>query len=225
MSCDHCCGADQLFDLKSAEKEKKKYLKKGPRGVTRKLVDQLSEFRGSTSTLLDIGGGIGVLQWHFLERGGQSSTQVDASSGYLEVARHLAEEKELEGKSQFLHGDFVDIADQVKPHDWVTLDKVVCCYPDYHQLLHLATEKSNRYLALSFPMGGPIARFIRLFGVLYMRIKNNPFRPYIHPKKDLEKTIESAGFKPVVKTTHFPWNVQVYERRPDIHQERSEHEN
>ena len=88
MTCKHCCGADQLFNLKGAEKELKKYRKKGPGKVTTKLIELLTGHDDlAGKTLLDIGGGIGAIQWGFLENGGKYTIDVDASNGYQHVAR------------------------------------------------------------------------------------------------------------------------------------------
>jgi len=213
MTCEHCCGADKLFDLKGAKKELKRYQKSGPTRVTKRLIQALSAFDKQDRSLLDIGGGIGAIAWHFQEKGANHTTDVDASSGYLQVAREYALSRGWGGKTQFKQGDFTDVAHELSTFDFVTMDKVVCCYPDYELILQNALGKSKKIIALTFPLGGPIANFFRWIGGLIMKIKNNPFRPYVHPYQKMEELILQNGFLPVHQSISFPWRVWVFERK------------
>ncbi len=212
MTCKHCYDANDLFDLKTARKEKRKYSKKGPSGVTKKLVEFLSDIPRKDKNLLDIGGGIGILQLDHLSRGGSKTTDVDASVAYLEVAKELAIEKGFSEKTSYRQGDFVDDVENLGTFSIVTLDKVVCCYPDFRALLKKSMDHTNEFLALSFPMGGPIAKFVSWLGASWMRIKGSSFRPYIHSRSEIEGMINQNGFKLEKATRHFPWRVQVYKR-------------
>ena len=87
---EHCCGADLFFNKKTAAKEYQKYLKKGPVKATAKIIQQLEEHNLENKTLIDVGGGIGAIQWWFLEQGGMQTTDIDASSGYLKKAENHA---------------------------------------------------------------------------------------------------------------------------------------
>ncbi|MCK5206618.1 MAG: hypothetical protein KAQ79_01310, partial [Cyclobacteriaceae bacterium] len=149
-------------------------------------------------------------QWSFLEKGGKNTLDVDASNGYLEVAKSYAENNDYKDKVRFLYGDLVDKAGEIKAHDFVTLDKVVCCYPDYKSLLGIALEKCNETIALTFPLGGPISKIIALFENMYLYLKKYPFQSYVHSPHDIEKFIHSRGFKTVHKRISFPWHIQLY---------------
>ena len=87
---EHCCGADLFFDKKTANKKYRQYLKKGPSRVTGKIIQQLASQPVEGKSLIDVGGGIGALQWWFLERDGARTTGIDASSGYLKQAEDHA---------------------------------------------------------------------------------------------------------------------------------------
>lgn len=215
MTCKHCCGANMLFDLKGAQKEMKRYKRKGVKKVTDKLLRLLFQQNILESTLLDIGGGVGAIQWRFLKNGGMATIDVDASHGYLNVARSFAKENNLQDKTQFYHGDFVDIADEIESCDVVTLDKVVCCYPDYKSLLSLALKKCDHTIALSFPFGGPISKVVAQCMKLYLYFKKNPFRSYVHDPDEIDKFIISRGFSIVRKSTSFPWHIRIYKREKD----------
>lgn len=212
MTCKHCCGADRLFDLKGAKKELKKYKKKGPGKSSKRLISFIFANDTLGKSLLDIGGGIGALQWAFFKQGGIKTFDVDASLGYLNVAESYAIENGYMDKAQFILGDFVDKSPEISDCDFVTLDKVVCCYPDYKALLEKAMQKCNGTIGLTYPLSGFIPKLIAQFNKLYFMIKKNPFRTYIHSPKEIEHFIEGHGFKIINKSISFPWHVQIYRR-------------
>ncbi len=212
MTCIHCCGADKFFDLKSAQKEMKKFKRKGTRKATKKLLDLLFDKNIENKSLLDIGGGVGAIQWNFLEKGGKSTLDVDASHGYLKVAREYAKENDQEDKAKFLFGDFVDVSDEVEHHDFVTMDKVLCCYPDYKILLDNALKKCNNTIVISYPLGGLITKLVNYLPNFYMYLIRNTYRSYVHSPREIEQFIIDRGFKVVKKNISFPWHVQSYNK-------------
>jgi len=212
MNSRHCCGANEIFDLKRAEKEFKKYIRKGPRNPTAKLIKRFDRNRIIDRTLLDIGGGIGAIQWFFLENGAKKTTDVDASIAYLKVAMDYSSQNGWQNRSNFFHGDFVEVNQTFESYNFVTLDKVVCCYPEYQSLLEKAASHCDDTLALTFPVRNLISRFLILLSGLYFYFKNNPFRTYIHPPSEISKLIQSCGFEPIYTGIAFPWHVQIYRR-------------
>jgi len=207
-----CCGAEKLFDLEGAQKKMKMYKRKGAGNATKKLLSQLYLQNLTGKTLLDVGGGIGAIQWGFLERGGAHTTDVDASTGYLEVAKSYAIEHGFAEKTTFLHGDLTEKAKELTMYDYVTLDKVVCCYPDYVSLLNQVLDRCNTSIALTFPLEGPISKIFAFFENVYFTLKKIHFQTYIHSPADIEKFIRSKGFEPIQKKVSFPWHVQVYSK-------------
>ena len=135
---------------------------------------------------------------------------VDASNGYLEVVKSHAVENDYMDKAQFQYGDFVEKANEINMYDFVTLDKVVCCYPDYESLLDQALKKCENTIALIFPIGGPIPKIFVQIEKIYFYLKKISFGTYIHSPRDIEKFIVSKGFKTVHKKISFPWHVQIY---------------
>lgn len=212
MTCQHCCDANKIFDIKSAKKELKRYRKKGAIGATKKLLAALSSISKKDKTLLDIGGGIGAIQWDFIEDGGAQTLDIDGSAGYIEVAQEYASEKNWLDKTTFKEGDVNDVISSLDNHDFVTLDKVICCYPDYELILKNAMDKCNEYLALTFPMSSVISRTLNLFPRFYFWIKRSEFKTYIHSNQAVEALIQNGDFTPIHKSTKFPWRVQVYRK-------------
>ena len=148
ITCEHCCGADKIFDEKSARKQLKRYLKRGPRKTTRKLIESILSTMNGASSLLEVGGGIGCVQVELLRNGIERVTNVDASSGYHIVAKELAEKEGFIGKISYHEGDFMDHVKSLEKHDVVVMDKVICCYPHMDDLLYEAIGRTNDVLAL-----------------------------------------------------------------------------
>ena len=130
------CAADQQFNEKKATEELKRYRTKGPRPTTRLLQEGLAHAGNLSGTLLDIGSGIGSLTFGLLERGITRAVAVDASSAYNVVARQEAERLGRADVVRFVHADFVSVAPELPAATFVTLDRVVCCYPSYEALLN-----------------------------------------------------------------------------------------
>ena len=213
---DHCCGADLFFDQKKSNKLYKNYLKKGPSRVTAKMIWQLEKHPIDGNTMVDIGGGIGALQWWFLENGGRNTVDIDASSDYLKQAESHAQIKGWGAKTKFLLGDFMDVYAQITPTDYITLDKVVCCYPNYKEILEATCEKANKIISLSYPMDGIISNAIRKMGDFFMNFSSNPFRPYIHSVKEVRSVIEQNGFQRNAHNFVFPWHVETYVKQDEV---------
>ncbi len=209
---EHCCGADKLFDAKTAKKQYKSYLKNGPSRVTKKLIGQLEKISIGES-LLDVGGGIGAIQWWFLNHGGKQTFAVDASSGYLQLAQEHAAKNNFKENAHFIMGDFTDKGEELPIVNHVTLDKVICCYPDFEAILMLACSKANQTVSLSYPMDGIIANIVRGLGVLLIKLSGNPFKPYIHRVASVRALFVENGFELKEGALSFPWHVETYEKR------------
>src|SRR5438128_6900634 len=85
--CASTCAAGEYFGKKLAERELRGYRQKGPDKETRLLLDRLLACRPLGDSLLDVGGGVGVLSFELLSSGIRRATIVDASLASLEAAR------------------------------------------------------------------------------------------------------------------------------------------
>ena len=151
MPCNCCQMTDNTFGEGDARSGLRQYQRRGPTGQTRELLKAVRtrDLRGAT--LLDIGGGIGAIHHELLENGVTRATHVDASSAYLHAAEGEAARRGHAGRVQFIQADFTDVASNLPPADIVTLDRVVCCYPDFRSLLTAAASRSQQILALTYP--------------------------------------------------------------------------
>lgn len=51
--------------------------------------------------------------------------------------------------------------------DFITLDKVVCCYPNYKEILKTSCQKARVGIGFSYPMDGVLAKAIQTIGAFY----------------------------------------------------------
>ena len=129
--CSQCQGIESVFSKRMANGELKEYRRKGPSKTTQQLLDFIKKQDNiQGKTLLDIGGGVGAIQHKLVEAGVDRVTNVDASSAYLNTARAEATRLGYVDKASYHAGDFVDLAPTIDAADVVTLDRVLCCYPE-----------------------------------------------------------------------------------------------
>jgi hypothetical protein len=83
--------------------------------------------------------------------GVSSATVVEASPAYFEVARGEVESRYGSRPTEFVVGDFPAMAPTLPDADVVTLDPVVCCYPNAEDLLRSAAQRARRLVAFSYP--------------------------------------------------------------------------
>ena len=201
------------FDRAKAEAELRAYRQNGPGVTTRHLAAALRA-AGATGTLLDIGSGMGALTLELLTSGVTTATCVDLAAGSIAVAREEAERRGFAERITWREGDFVEVAESVAPADLVTLDKVVCCYPSYRELLGKAAEHSRRWLALSFPRDRWYIRVGLWFENTWRRLIGNDFRAFVHPIEAIDALLREAGL--VAKATRITlfWQMTIYARAP-----------
>ena len=102
-------------------------------------------------TLLEVGCGVGVLHQTLLERGASTATGIDLAPRMLQFAESRAKERELEQRTQYRLGDFVEMSETLDSVDVTVLDKVVCCYPTPKELIRAALDCTSCVIALTYP--------------------------------------------------------------------------
>jgi predicted TPR repeat methyltransferase len=210
--CQQCEGIENLFDESVAAGDLEEYRKHGPAKTTRMLLDALKSRLTEGMTLLDIGGGIGAIQHELLKAQVSQATNVDASTAYLEAARREAERLGHANRVSYHHGNFVDLAANIPPADIVTLDRVICCYPDMPALVGLSSARAKKFFGLIFPrdtwwlkLGRPI-----LNGFFW--VQRNPFRFFVHSTDKVNAVVANNGLRPLFRRETWLWQIVVYER-------------
>ena len=210
-----CCVPTQpissYFDACKAGREAAQYLKVGLAPHAKAMLAAVSRGGVGDASVLEVGGGVGGLQFELLRRGAAHATNVEVSVDYLTAAQTLARQLGLADRLSFRHGDFAREADSIPAADIVVMHRVVCCYPDMASLVSAAAHHARRRLALSFPRDAwPVRLFIEA-QALWMRMKGSSFRTYVHSPEAIFRVAAESGLKPVHQVYSGPWQIVVFE--------------
>ena len=209
-----CCKPDYNlhFDAESARKDLLSYRANGPDGSTQRLLDVLIGEDVSGASLLDIGGGIGIVQLELLTAGAARAVDVDASDPYLAVAESEARDRGFGDRTSYRHGDFVDLADEIEPADVVTLDRVICCYPDVRSLVSSSARHAMRLYGLVYPVDRWWTRAAARVMNFLDRLSRSDYRMHVHPQPLVDQLIREAGLEPRYRHAGMIWQTAVYAR-------------
>ncbi len=212
MPCNCCQMENDTFGEDQAKADIRGYRKRGPAHQTKLILEAIRSLRLQNAHLLDIGGGVGVIHHELLEDVATRATHVDASSAYLKIAEDEANRRGHDERVNFIHADFTDVASDISNADIVTLDRVVCCYPDFRTLLKGAAEHSNNAIALTYPrqvwylrIGFKIVNFFQGLG-------KDPFRIFLHPVNEMDSLLGREGFKRLSVRRLFVWEMALYQK-------------
>lgn len=210
-----CCKPDYdaQFDEKGARQDLLAYRKDGADGSTRRLIDALKREGVEGATLLDIGGGVGAIQLDLLAAGAASSVDVDASAAFLAAAEQEADARGFRDRVAYRHGDFVELADELDSADIVTLDRVICCYPDVESLVGRSVARARRLYGLVYPVDRWWTRWLSRVANVSLRLFRSDFRIHVHPDATVERLVRAAGFERSYRHAGWIWQTRVYARR------------
>lgn len=209
------CGCEDfasIFDQRTAERDRDRYRRAGPDRTTRLLLDLVRQHGVPGATVLDVGGGIGVIDHELLRAGAAGAVLVDASAAYLATARQLARERNELDRLEIVEGDFTRVAATLDPADIVTLDRVVCCFGDADRLVGLSAARARRAYGLVLPRDRWVIRVgIRVLNLI-SRLRGERFRAYAHPNGRIDALVAAEGLRPRDERRTFFWRVVVYDR-------------
>ena len=212
MPCNCCQITDSTFGEDEARSGLRRYQRRGPDAQTRELLRAVRSRRLRGATLLDIGGGIGAIHHELLEDAAAQATHVDASSAYLHAAECEAARRGHAQRVQFIQADFTDVASGLPQADIVTLDRVVCCYPDVRSLLAAAAGRSRQVLALTYPRETWYARLGITLINWFQALRRDPFRVFVHSITQMDAVLSGSGLRRVSLKRLFFWEVALYAR-------------
>ncbi|MEP7040098.1 MAG: methyltransferase domain-containing protein [Chloroflexota bacterium] len=211
-----CCGQDfeRVFDAREAERDLESWQEDGLPESTAELIDAIRAAGVEDAMLIDIGAGVGMVHLELLASGAAQALDVDASSAYLATARAEAERQGVGDRVTYRHGDVVDLADDLPPSDIVTLDRVICCYPDLAALLGAALRPRPRLIGLVHPTDTWWVRgsLTVLNALSWLLRRRDHF--YIHRQAEIDRLLGGAGFAQLHRGGSRVWRVAVYGRSP-----------
>lgn len=212
MPCSCCEITDHTFSEKEAKNQLKEYRRKGPARHTRLILEAIRSLQLRDAALLDIGGGIGAIHHELLEDVASTATHVDASSAYLQEARFETARRNHAERVTFIHADFTDVEASLPKADIVTLDRVVCCYPDFYSLLGAAADHSQHAIALTYPREAWYIGMAIAVANFFQKIKRDPFRVFLHPVSEMDSLLKHEGFERVTFQRLFVWEMALYQK-------------
>lgn len=215
-----CCQGqdfDRMFDARRARKDLRAYSKHGARGATRRLLDAVRASMRKTDTSnfthLDIGGGVGVLQHELVRDGAVHTTAVDASRPYLAMLHEAAAERRYDARQTRIEGDFTEVAGSVEPATVVTLDKVICCYPDMTSLVRASAQKAIVLYGIVVPRDAAWVRGCAgLANWFLRRVLRRQFQAFAHSHRAIDDLCAAEGLNLDRNDPGVFWCVRLYRR-------------
>lgn len=194
-----CCdarGCDKVFGPRLAHQLANRYRRRGLDRISRRLVDWLVGQGIEGASVLEIGGGVGEIQLELLRRGAARTTNLELSQAYDAEATALAAEAGMAGRMTRRLGDIAVEAGVADVHDFVVLNRVVCCYPDVERLVGAATRHARRGVVLTHPPRhiGSVVTLAVVNGV--QRILGREYRAFAHPPEVMKAVLLDQGFVP-----------------------------
>jgi magnesium-protoporphyrin O-methyltransferase len=180
--------------------------------TTRLLVDALKSQGMKGKTLLDIGGGIGVIQHELLQSGARHSINAEASQAYIQATQQEATRQGHADRIRHHHGDFVDLAHTFTPTDIVTLDKVICCYDKWQPLVEHSAALARTFYGIVIPRMNLFSHLSIGWENFSLRVRRHPFRTLIHPVDAIDAMLQNNGFTRRLHQKTLVWHMMVYVR-------------
>ena len=209
-----CCsrqGYDSFFTEKIARRDARAYRRRGLDPNARRIAGFVAR-RGVAASVLDVGGGNGVLGLELLKAGAERAITVELSSSYDTTATDLAREAGVEDRMERRIVDFADAVEEFPEADVVVMHRVVCCYPDGEALVAAAAGRARRLLAFSFPRRAWWTRVGASAVNAYLAARSMEYRSFIHSPDRLLTAAESAGLTAVWEHDGPLWRIAGFER-------------
>jgi SAM-dependent methyltransferase len=158
--------------------------------------------------------GRGGLLLRLVEAGAARVSGVDLSEASIGAARNRFEQAQLAKLARLSVGDAARVP--LEPHDWVILDRVMCCYQDVERLLANTLPASRQMYAFSVPTSrgwrGVVARLEEWFENAWNTLRGRPCPGYVHSLDLIEERLASAGFRLRHHDRQRLWHIAIYER-------------
>ena len=177
------------------------------------LLDLLRDAPLARPSVLEIGCGTGAVSVALLEMGARQVKGVDLSPASIDLARRRAAAAGLDDRATFEVGQGAAVGGE--HHDWVVLDRVLCCDGHLDRMLDAVIGAARSRVALSVPESrgwrGLLNRPMWAAEYVWDRLTGG-CRGYVHDLRHVERRLRSAGFQPTDSGRAGLWYVGVYDR-------------
>lgn len=183
--------------------------------VSRRLLAEMADVGEAHPSILELGCGPGSLMLALLERGAGQATGIDLSPATVEVAAARAAAAGLGDRAEFRVGDGAAVP--LEAHDWVILDKVLCCYADLDALLarSMAAARRRYFFVVPDSRGwwGRLGRTLVWLENATNALRGRPCPGYVHDIAVIEGRLEAAGFRRARPSINVRfWYLAVFDR-------------
>lgn len=182
--------------------------------VTRRLLAQLDDVESERPTILELGCGSAALLVTLLTRGAASADGVDLSPAAIATAQRRAADAGVADRAQFVLADGALATHSA--HDWVLLDRAICCYPDMPRLIDAALSATPLRVAFSVPTSrgvpGIVNKLTWGFENFQARGQKNECPGFVHDLNDIERRLTAAGFQRRSTNSSVLWYAAVWDR-------------
>jgi SAM-dependent methyltransferase len=186
----------------------------GPVAVSQRLRDALVALDPMGRTVLELGCGRGGLLVQLVQAGASQATGVDLSAASIAAARNRFDKAHRSERADLSVGDAALVS--LGPHDWVILDRVMCCYPDVERLLANTLPAARQIYAFTVPTSrgwrGVVARLGFWLENAWDTLSGRPCPGYVHSLDLIESRLATAGFRLRHRDRQRLWHIAVYER-------------
>lgn len=208
-----CCRSEpceETFSPRVAEWDLRAYRRRGLGSLEREMLASVPQAQIAGARVMEIGGGIGVLQAELLRRGAASGEVVELVGAYAPYAARLAEELGVGGRSTFRVADVLDDPHTVEPADVVMLNKVVCCSAEGLELIGVAAGLTRGTLVLSYPRATRLIRWLARAQHALFRLLGRSFRFYVRPSAAIEAVALGAGLSKLASGRGPFWEYSAF---------------
>jgi hypothetical protein len=212
MNCCAPTGYGAVFGAKTAERDARRYRRKGLTGSARWLLRSLVADGVDGASVLEVGGGVGCLQIEVLEAGAVHAANVEIIDSYETTASSLIAEHDLHGRVARRVGDFARHPDLAPVADIVIMHRVICCYPDPDALMTAACAHAHERVAITIPREGLWVK-ISFWGMnAWLRLRRIAFRGYVHPPDQMIDVANTHGFRATRRDRGLLWESLILQR-------------
>jgi hypothetical protein len=105
------------------------------------------------------------------------------------------------------------MAEDIPPADIVTLNRVICCYPEVEKMVTLSVSRAEKLYGLVYPRTDWWMKTWQVLQSAFLRLTNSRFRTFLHPTEKVEALVMEQGFKRrFYRRQTFTWQIAVYSR-------------